>query len=89
MKLILNIADYLQCSMIDVTGGTPELHPQFKRFIQALCEHGHKIQVRTDITVLLEPGLEDLPEFLRNHSVHLVASLPCYTAENIYAQRGP
>jgi len=88
MKLILNIADYLQCRLIDVTGGAPELHPQFKRFIQALWEHGHQVQVRTNLTVLLEKGLEDLPEFLRNHSIQLVASLPCYTEENVCAQRG-
>ena len=89
MKLILNIADHLQCKLIDVTGGAPELHPQFKRFIQALYEHGHQVQIRTNLTVLLEPGLEDLPEFLRNNSIQLVASLPCYTAENVCAQRGP
>jgi radical SAM/Cys-rich protein len=89
MKNILNIADHLQYSMIDVTGGAPELHPHFKRFIQALCEHGHQVQVRTNLTVLLEPGLEDLSEFLRKHSIQLVASLPCYTEENVCTQRGP
>jgi radical SAM/Cys-rich protein len=75
--------------MIDVTGGAPEIHPQFKRFIQELCEHGHQVQIRTNLTVLLEPELKDLPEFLRKHSIQLVASLPCYTAENVCAQRGP
>jgi radical SAM/Cys-rich protein len=88
MKNILNIADHLECSMIDVTGGAPEIHPQFKRFIQELCEHGHQVQIRTNLTVLLEPELKDLPEFLRKHSIQLVASLPCYTAENVCAQRG-
>jgi len=89
MKNILNIADQLQCSMIDVTGGAPELHPHFKRFVQTLCEHGHHVQVRTNLTALLEPGLEELPEFMRDHTIQLVASLPCYTEENVCAQRGP
>jgi radical SAM/Cys-rich protein len=89
MKQVLNIADQLQCRLIDLTGGAPELHPHFKRFIQALSEKDHQVQVRTNLTVLLETGLEDLPKFLQKNSIQIVASLPCYTAENVCAQRGP
>jgi radical SAM/Cys-rich protein len=89
MKRVIDIADQLQNCLIDVTGGAPELHPQFKQFIQELHERGHTIQVRTNLTVLLEPGFETLPEFLRDYATQLVASLPCYTEENVRAQRGP
>ena len=88
MERVIDIADQLQCKLIDITGGAPELHPHFKEFLQTLCEHGHQVQVRTNLTVLLEPGLEELPEFMRDYSVQLVASLPCYTEENVCAQRG-
>jgi len=89
MERVIDAADQLQHSLIDVTGGAPELHPQFTRFIQVLSERGHDIQVRTNLTVLLEPGSEMLPQFLKDHEIQLIASLPCYTEENVRAQRGP
>ena len=42
-------------------------------------------QTRTNLTVLLDPGMEDLPGFFKDHEVHLVASLPCYTKKNVSA----
>jgi radical SAM/Cys-rich protein len=74
--------------LIDLTGGAPELNPSFRQFVSALRKENLQVQVRTNLTVLLEPGMEDLPEFLRNHQIHLVASLPCYLEENVRAQRG-
>jgi radical SAM/Cys-rich protein len=88
MEHVINIADQLQFKLIDITGGAPELHPHFKQFVQTLSKHGHQVRVRTNLTALLEPGLEELPEFMRDHSVQIVASLPCYTEENVCAQRG-
>jgi len=89
MDNVIHIADQLKNTLIDVTGGAPELHPQFKQFIHLLHERGHSIQVRTNLTVLLEPGLKELPEFFQDKNIQLVASLPCYTKENVCAQRGP
>ncbi|MFA5618238.1 MAG: arsenosugar biosynthesis radical SAM (seleno)protein ArsS, partial [Syntrophorhabdaceae bacterium] len=65
------------------------LNPHFRRFIVSLKARGCHVKVRTNLTVLLEAGREDLPSFLREHAVELVASLPCYTDENVCAQRGP
>jgi radical SAM/Cys-rich protein len=64
------------------------LNPYFHRFVTALCQADHAVQVRTNLTVLLEKGMEEIPEFFREYRVHLVASLPCYLEENVQAQRG-
>lgn len=88
MQMVLVAAKTVGCKLIDLTGGAPELNPNFRRFVKALCQEGHRVQVRTNLTVLLEPGMEGLPEFFRDHRVQLVASLPCYLQENVCAQRG-
>ena len=77
-----------KCSLVDITGGAPELNPHFRRFVTTLCEEGHAVQIRTNLTVFMEPGMDSLPEFLRGLHVQLVASMPCYTKENVCAQRG-
>jgi len=74
---------------LDITGGAPELNPQFRY----LVEEASKLQVpeiidRCNLTVLLEPGQEYLPAFLAAHRVRIVASLPCYTEKNTDQQRG-
>lgn len=88
MELILAAARQLGPVRFDLTGGAPELHPNFRRFVAALRKEGRKVQVRTNLTVLLEPGMEDIVPFLRDHRVALVGSLPCYLEENVAAQRG-
>jgi radical SAM/Cys-rich protein len=88
MELVLEAVRRVRCRLIDLTGGAPELNPSFRQFVSALRKENLQVQVRTNLTVLLEPGMEDLPEFLRNHQIHLVASLPCYLEENVCAQRG-
>lgn len=88
MESVLEAAAGVGCSLVDLTGGAPELNPNFRRFIGALREHGHRVQVRTNLTVFFEPGMETLPEWLREHEVQLVASMPCYLEENVCAQRG-
>jgi radical SAM/Cys-rich protein len=88
MQLVLEAAKSARCQLVDLTGGTPELNPRFRRFVATLRQGGHPVQVRTNLTVLLEPGMEELPEFFRDHEVQLVASLPCYLEENVCAQRG-
>lgn len=73
---------------IDITGGAPELNPNFLD----LVEHSRRLGLHTidrcNLTVLLEPGLEDLGRFLARNEVEIIASLPCYTAENVDKQRG-
>ena len=88
MQLVLEAARGLGCQLMDLTGGAPELNPHFRRFVEALRQDGHPVQVRTNLTLLLEPGLRELPGFFRDHRVQLVASLPCYLEENVRAQRG-
>ena len=88
MEMIFHVAKKVPCRLMDITGGAPELNPHFRRFVTALDGAGHRIQVRTNLTILLEPEFEDLPEFFRKHEIQLVASLPCYLEENVCAQRG-
>jgi radical SAM/Cys-rich protein len=73
---------------VDITGGAPELNPHFRRLVQASRQLSRQVIDRCNLTILLEPGFEDLSEFLRAQNVHIVASLPCYTAENVDRQRG-
>ena len=73
---------------LDITGGAPELHPGFRRLVREVSALGVEVIDRCNLTVLLEPGQEDLADFLAEHRVRVVASLPCYSASNVDAQRG-
>jgi len=76
--------------VVDLTGGAPEMIPDFRYLIErvkALDPPRHIID-RCNLTILLERGYEDLPEFLAVHKVEIIASMPCYTPENVNAQRG-
>lgn len=88
MTEVIRVAKDVQPELVDITGGAPELNPHFRKFVQELRNNGHTVQVRTNLTALMEPGMEDLPEFLKKHGIHLVASMPCYLEENVNAQRG-
>lgn len=88
MEAILRIVRESTYRLVDITGGSPELHPDFQRLITALRDMGQEVQVRTNFTALLEPGLEGTMEFLQEKEVRLVGSLPCYLEENVRAQRG-
>lgn len=75
---------------VDITGGAPELNPNFRYLIErvkALNPQRH-VMDRCNLTVLFQPEQEDLAEFLARHGVEIVASLPCYLGENVDAQRG-
>ncbi|QVL53002.1 MAG: arsenosugar biosynthesis radical SAM protein ArsS [Cyanobium sp. M30B3] len=73
---------------LDITGGAPELHPGFRELVrQAGCE-GARVIDRCNLTILTEPGQEDLARFLAGQGVTVVASLPCYSATNVDQQRG-
>ena len=73
---------------LDITGGAPELHPDFAHLIEAARRLGRQVMDRCNLTVLFEPGMEGLPEFFKVHQVELVCSLPCYSQENVDKQRG-
>lgn len=73
---------------LDITGGAPELNPHFRFLVQGARELGLKVMDRCNLTILEEPGHEDLAEFLAAHQVEIVASLPCYLQERVDQQRG-
>lgn len=73
---------------VDFTGGAPELNPSFRELVAGARRAGKHLIVRCNLTVLFEPGLEDIPNLYREHGVNLVCSLPCYTADNVDRQRG-
>jgi radical SAM/Cys-rich protein len=73
---------------LDITGGAPELHPDFDYLVQSACHLERHVMDRCNLTVIFEPGKEYLPEFFKDHAVELVCSLPCYSRENVDKQRG-
>ena len=73
---------------LDLTGGAPELNPHFRRLAQAAAALGAHVIDRCNLTILAEPGQEDLAEFLAAQRIEVVASLPCYLEENVDRQRG-
>ncbi len=88
MKRVLKATEEIPCQLVDLTGGSPELNPRFRPFVTSLRRAGHSVQVRTNLTVLQDPGMKEMAEFFRNNQVQLVASMPCYLEENVCAQRG-
>lgn len=75
---------------VDITGGAPEIIPDFRYLVErvkALQPLRHIID-RCNLTIFFEPGQGDLPEFLRRNEIEVIASLPCYSAKNVDAQRG-
>lgn len=75
---------------VDLTGGAPEMIPDFRYFVERVTELSPRRRVidRCNLTVLLEPGHEGLGQFLAAHQVELIASMPCYSPDNVNAQRG-
>jgi radical SAM/Cys-rich protein len=86
------VLDVLACNpslaTLDLTGGAPELNPRFHGLVAGARALGRDVIDRCNLTVLFEPGQEDTARFLAEHQVRVVASLPCYTADNVDAQRG-
>ncbi|UCC95863.1 MAG: arsenosugar biosynthesis radical SAM protein ArsS, partial [Candidatus Omnitrophota bacterium] len=90
-KVIDDILAFLRANKmraLDITGGAPELNPNFEYFVESARPIVDELIVRSNLTVLLENGKERLPEFFRLNKVHLICSLPCYTKENVDRQRG-
>ena len=77
-----------QIRTLDLTGGAPEMNPDFKYFVLAAKDLGCHVIDRCNLTILLANGFKDMPEFLAENDVEIVASLPCYLEENADSQRG-
>lgn len=77
-----------EVATIDLTGGAPELNAHFRDLVVAARARGLRVIDRCNLTILEEPGCEDLADFLAAHRVEIVASLPCYLEENVDKQRG-
>lgn len=73
---------------LDLTGGAPEMNPHFRRLVQGARALGVKVMDRCNLTILEQPGYEDMAEFLAGQGVEIVASLPCYLEDNVDRQRG-
>jgi radical SAM/Cys-rich protein len=87
---ILEWQSQARLPVVDLTGGAPEMIPDFRYLIEQLRAMGPEWQIidRCNLTILLEPGYEGLAEFLRQHRVEVVASMPCYSPANVNEQRG-
>jgi radical SAM/Cys-rich protein len=88
VDLVLEVLRVRRLSTLDLTGGAPELNPHFRRLVAAARALGVKVMDRCNLTILSEPGQEDLAGFLATQGVEVVASLPCYSAANVDRQRG-
>ena len=85
---VLAYIDAHPVQLLDLTGGAPEMNPQFKELVLAARERGIHVIDRCNLTILEEPGYEDMAEFLAQQQVKIVASLPCYAEQNVNEQRG-
>ena len=85
---VLQALEQLKIGTLDLTGGAPELNPYFRELVVAARHLGVHVIDRCNLTILFEPGQEDLATFLAEQEVEIVASLPCYEEQNVRAQRG-
>ncbi|WP_445366495.1 arsenosugar biosynthesis radical SAM (seleno)protein ArsS [Methylomonas sp. BW4-1] len=85
---ILALADAANIHSLDLTGGAPEMHPDFRYLVRAARDRGIAVIDRCNLTILEEPEYADLAAFLAAQQVKIVASLPCYLEENVDKQRG-
>ncbi|MFT7461195.1 MAG: radical SAM/Cys-rich protein [Planctomycetota bacterium] len=88
IALVIKFLQLDKIRTLDITGGAPELHPQFRELVSMAHSLGVHIIDRCNLTILEQPGFEDLAEFLAEEKVEVVASLPCYTEDNVDQQRG-
>jgi radical SAM/Cys-rich protein len=84
----LHVLDKARIRTLDITGGAPEMNPSFRHLVTQARRLGRQVIDRSNLTILEAPGFRDLPEFLAENGVEIVASLPCYSAKNVDAQRG-
>lgn len=75
---------------LDLTGGTPEMIPDYRRLVKSVrnFDQPRRVMTRLNATIINEPGYEWVPKFLRDHQVEIIASMPCYQPDNVNEQRG-
>ncbi|PCJ21890.1 MAG: radical SAM protein [Gammaproteobacteria bacterium] len=88
IDLVIEVLKTRDIKLLDLTGGAPEMNPHFRELVVAARELGVEVVDRCNLTILEEPGHEDLAEFLAENQVHVTASLPCYSMDRVDAQRG-
>ncbi|MBF7729163.1 arsenosugar biosynthesis radical SAM (seleno)protein ArsS [Pseudomonas sp. N040] len=88
LALLLQVLDCHRVQTLDLTGGAPELHPRFRELVRHARQAGLRVIDRCNLTILGEPGQEDLADFLAAQGVEISASLPCYARANVDRQRG-
>ncbi len=86
--LLALVEQFPQIETVDLTGGAPEMHRGFRELAIAARSLGKEVLVRTNLTLYFVPGYEDVPQFCADHALRIVASLPCYLADNVDAMRG-
>jgi radical SAM/Cys-rich protein len=87
-RVIQLIQTFPQLQTIDLTGGAPELLNGFKPILAAAVASGKQVIVRSNLTIYFVPGYEDIPDYCAQNQVRIVASLPCYLADNVDRMRG-
>lgn len=89
MEQCLEAIKHSSVSMVDLTGGAPEMNPHFRWFVEQITGLGKQVIVRCNLTIILaNPKYNDLPDFFKKHKVNVVSSLPYFTAKRTDAQRG-
>lgn len=88
MERILAWAEHARIERVDITGGAPELNPNFRHLVDRFIALEAGVTARCNLTVLLQPGQDDLAEWYAERRIRIVASMPCYTRANVDAQRG-
>ena len=88
LEQILTLAETAQVQTLDLTGGAPEMHPDFRPFVEAVRQRGIEVIDRCNLSILEQPGYETMADFLAGQRVKIVASLPCYLEDNVDKQRG-
>ncbi len=88
VELLLQVLSQSTMTQLDLTGGAPELHPRFEEIVLAARAKHIDVIDRCNLTILFEPNKEHLADFLAQQQVEIVASLPCYTLDNVDKQRG-
>ncbi|MEE8170092.1 MAG: arsenosugar biosynthesis radical SAM (seleno)protein ArsS, partial [Phycisphaerae bacterium] len=86
--LCLDALRRIDTPVVDLTGGAPEMNPDFRWFVEQIVALGRRVIDRCNLTILMVGGYRDLPEFLARHRVEIVASLPYYLDKQTDAQRG-
>ena len=87
-RVMMLFAKTAEGTVLDITGGAPELNKNFRSMVTGARALGREVIDRCNLTVIFEPGMEYLPDFLAENRVRVVASLPCYSQDNVDAQRG-